>query len=288
MARCSRLSGRVRSLREKSAEELGAMFGSSVQLPEDFGSPRRRRLFFPLAGVLALPGAGILRRPRLPGNRAQVPGAAGLGGQSPPRSRTAGYCRARRRLRQQDLDATHERLVRKVRAAHLPRGLWFGRPVKVVDGSGLSMPDTAANQRAYPQPKGAKPGCSFPVMRVVAVFCLGTGVLISLAKGSLHVGERALFRSLWDLLDPGDVVLADRGFCGYAEFYFLLRRGVDCVMRNHQRRTVGRTVLKRLAPGRLPDPLAQVQAPVRSGRTRPPGRLCHKPSRCAKSSFRSP
>jgi len=163
-------------------------------------------------------------------------------------SRTAGYCRARRRLRQQDLDATHECLVRKVRAAHLPRGLWFGRPVKVVDGSGLSMPDTAANQRAYPQPKGAKPGCSFPVMRVVAVFCLGTGVLISLAKGPLHVGERALLRSLWDLLAPGDVALADRGFCGYAEFYFLLRRGVDCVMRNHQRRTVGRTVLKRLAP----------------------------------------
>ena len=164
-------------------------------------------------------------------------------------ARTAGYCKARARLRQADLDETHARVARKIRSAHLPRGLWLGRAVKVVDGSGLSMPDTPRNQRRYPQPKGAKKGCSFPVMRVVALFCLGTGVLIGLAKGSLAVGERALFRSLWKLLDPGDVVLADRGFCGFAEFLFLSWRGVDCVMRNHQRRTVGKTRLKRLGPG---------------------------------------
>ena len=164
-------------------------------------------------------------------------------------ARTAGYCRARRRLPQEALDVTLARLARKVRAAHGPRGLWFGRPVKVADGSGLSMPDTPENQAVYPQAKGAKPCCGFPVMRVVALFCLGTGVLIGLAKGSLSVSERALFRSLWDELEAGDVLLADRGFCGYAQFYFLMGRGVDSVMRNHQRRTVGKTLLKRLGPG---------------------------------------
>jgi hypothetical protein len=86
-------------------------------------------------------------------------------------------------------------------------------------------------------------------MRVVAMFCLGTGVLTDMAKGSLRVHERTLFRSLWGLLHRGEVVLADRGFCGYAEFCLLLRRGVDCVMRNHQRRTVGKTFLKRLGRG---------------------------------------
>ena len=144
---------------------------------------------------------------------------------------------------------TLARLARKIRAVHGPAGLWFGRPVKVVDGSGLSMPDTPENQALYPQSKGAKPGCSFPVMRVVALFCLGTGALIRLAKGSLSVSERALFRSLWDQLQAGDVILADRGFCGYAEFYFLLQRGVDSVMRNHPRRTVGKTVLKSFGKG---------------------------------------
>jgi hypothetical protein len=164
-------------------------------------------------------------------------------------ARTAGYCQARARLRQADLDAAHAHLARKIRAAHLPQRLWFGRPVTVVDGSGLSMPDTPRNQQRYPQTKRARPSCSFPVMRVVALFCLGTGVLIRLAQGALCVSERALFRSLWEELQAGDVVLADRGFCGYAEFYFLRRRGVDSVMRNHQRRTVGKTVLQALGPG---------------------------------------
>jgi hypothetical protein len=163
--------------------------------------------------------------------------------------RTAGYCKARARLDPADLDQAHRRLAHKIRSAHLTPRRWFGRAVKVVDGSGLSMPDTPSLQRLYPQPKGAKPGCSFPVMRVVALFCLGTGVLIEMAKGSLHVGERELFRSLWGLLQRGDVVLADRGFCGYAEFFFLRQRGVDCVMRAQPHRTVGRVPLKSLGPG---------------------------------------
>ena len=162
---------------------------------------------------------------------------------------TAGYCKARGRLPRQELDRTHERLARKIRRAHAAGGLWFGRPVKVVDGSALSMPDTPALQGAFPQPKGAKAGCGFPVMRVTALFCLATGVLISMARGSLAVGERALFRALWGLLKGGDVVLADRGFCGYADLHFLMARGVDAVMRSHACRTVGKSVLKALGRG---------------------------------------
>jgi hypothetical protein len=164
-------------------------------------------------------------------------------------ARTTGYCKARGRLRQEDLDEVLARLSGKVRAVHGPQGGWFGRAVKVVDGSGLSMPDTRANQKRWGQPAGTKPGCSFPVMRVVALFCLGTGALIGLSHGSLRVHERTLLRALWDLLEPGDVVLADRGFCGFAEAYSLLGRGVDSVMRNHPRRTVGKTRLKRLGRG---------------------------------------
>jgi len=48
-----------------------------------------------------------------------------------------------------------------------------------------------------------------------------------------------LWRQLWDLLNPGDIALADRGFCAYADYFLLRQRGVDCVMRLHQRRSTG-------------------------------------------------
>jgi hypothetical protein len=111
------------------------------------------------------------------------------------------------------------------------------------------MPDTAKNQALYPQPQSQKPGCGFPVMRFVAVFSLATGAVLNVAKSALRVGERTLFRQLWDAFEQGEVVLADTGFCGYAEYHFLMQRRVDCVMRNHQRRKKGLSELKRLGNG---------------------------------------
>lgn len=125
--------------------------------------------------------------------------------------------------------------------------LWQGRCVKVVDGSSVSMPDTVANQALYPQPKGQKPGCGFPVMRIVAVFSLASGALLHLAKSALLVSERTLFHGLWEAaFQREDVVLADAGFCSYADLYLLGQRGVDCVMRNNQQRTKRAVQFKRL------------------------------------------
>lgn len=127
--------------------------------------------------------------------------------------------------------------------------LWHGRSVKVVDGSGISMPDTLKNQEAYPQSRRQAKGCGFPSMKVVAVFSLATGVITDLVKGTLHCSERTLFRELWDSFKAGDVVLADRGFCSFADYYFLKKRKVDCVMANHQARTKGIEVVKNLGKG---------------------------------------
>ena len=130
-----------------------------------------------------------------------------------------------------------------------PGSLWHGRKVKVVDGSGLSMPDTEENQRIYPQSTRQKPGCGFPAMRIVAAFSLATGAVIGLAQGTLHCSERILFKSLWYLFEAGDVILADSGFCSYADFYILMERGIDSVMRIHHRRSVGVEVVKSLGRG---------------------------------------
>lgn len=86
-------------------------------------------------------------------------------------------------------------------------------------------------------------------MRLAVVFSLATGAILALAKGALSRGERTLFRVLWDCLEPADVVLADCGFTSYADIFLLAQRGVDCVMRNHQRRKTGVEFVKRLGKG---------------------------------------
>jgi hypothetical protein len=156
------------------------------------------------------------------------------------------YCRARARLPLERIEAVHQDALRQLDRGETPKRLWYGRRVNVVDGSSISMPDTPENQKKYPQPHGQKPGCGFPVMRLVAVFSLVTGAIRNCEKGALSVSERALFHRLWDFFKPGEVVLADRGFSSYADFYLLARRRVDCVMRLHARRTVGVTLLKKL------------------------------------------
>ena len=181
----------------------------------------------------------------------------------PPSSATGGYCRARQRLALAQIEALHQSAANRIQSLLPPAPNWYGHPVKVVDGSSVSMPDTPQNQARYPQPKNQRAGCGFPVMRLVAVFSLGTGLLLHLAKGSLSVAERTLFGTLREHLKPGDVVLADRGFCSYADFYLLGRRGVECVMRNHQRRVKGIVEIKRLGKNdRLVDWIKMKPCPV--------------------------
>jgi len=164
---------------------------------------------------------------------------------------TGAYSQARQRLPEGVL----QRLSQQV-GAHLLQEApapwrWRGRDVKIVDGTTVSMPDTADNQAAYPQPPNEKPGLGFPLARLVAVFSLAVGTILEAAVGpwmGKRTGENALFRTLHEHLCPGDIVLSDRYFCSYFDIALLQQRGVDVVMRLHQRRPVDFRKGKRLGP----------------------------------------
>src|SRR5262249_61478208 len=64
-----------------------------------------------------------------------------------------------------------------------PQWRWQGRTVKVVDGSTVSMPDTPANQAAYPQSPSQRPGLGFPIARIVVLFSLAVGTVLNAALG---------------------------------------------------------------------------------------------------------
>lgn len=152
---------------------------------------------------------------------------------------TSAYCQARARLDPAALELVCGHLCWSLEGNVLSEERWLGgRGVKIVDGTCLSMPDTPANQARWPQPTSQQPGCGFPMMKLVGLFSLSSGALLETATGNLHIHESLLFRRLWEKLQPGDVLLADRGFCSYAALASLQERGVDSVMRLHQMRRV--------------------------------------------------
>ena len=171
-----------------------------------------------------------------------------LGRRLPVSTNTSAYCQARSRLSDQTLLAIHRQTAQRLECNVPTDSLWLGRRVKVVDGTTCSMPDTAESQKAYPQPGSQKPGCGFPMMKLVGLFCLASGALLEVVRGTLRVHESQLFRHLWPHLYPGDVLLADRGFCSFFSLSSLQERGVDCLMRLHQRRRVDFRRGKRLGP----------------------------------------
>ena len=155
-----------------------------------------------------------------------------------PSTSTGAYCQARSRLPLQSLRNiqahTATELQRKVRSDQL----WLGRHVKVIDGTGVSMPDTPQNQAVWPQQANQTKGCGFPVAKLVGCFCLSSGALLDLAEGNKHIHESRLFRRQYDLFNQGDVALTDRGFCSYSSIAELLAKGVDTVMRIHKARHI--------------------------------------------------
>jgi hypothetical protein len=154
---------------------------------------------------------------------------------------TGAYCKARQRLP----EAILPRLVRQTAdglQGDAPEGwLFHGRAVTLVDGSTLSMPDTPENQAEYPQHGNQKPGCGFPIARILVLISLATGAVLDAAigprKGKLS-GEGTLLRGLHGRLARGDILLGDRCFCSYFEVALLLAQGVDVVMRQNENRAV--------------------------------------------------
>jgi len=104
----------------------------------------------------------------------------------------------------------------------------------VFDGTTLTMPNTPENQAAYPQVHNQGPGAGFPIARLGALISLACGAVVGLGfarcagKGQ---GEVSLLRRLWDVLAPGDVLLADRLAANWANVVFLRERGMELVSR---------------------------------------------------------
>jgi hypothetical protein len=221
------LAGQV--AREAAAERDAALAAAGEKVPR-----RRARLlppylavYFTLALCLLarLPYQDVLRS--LAGNK-----ASGLAVPA-----TTALTAARRRLGERTLELLFWRVTGVLLPSRSPWATAGGLLVAAWDGTTLKVPASPENIAALGRPrhgggrkapaagKNAKDGKDgkappgeghYPQMRVVALIACGTRALLGAAIGPLAEGEQKLAATLTGCLQPGMLLLADRGFWSIA------------------------------------------------------------------------
>ena len=250
-----KLAEKIALLKKKSFKQIGEVFEQFIPRTllkqEPDGAMSRRRLFSKentfwafFSQVLDADGGctEVIRK---------LQSYASIKGGKVPSSSTASYCTARKKLDEQMLSGIFEHTA--ARLDRMPEaGLLSNRRVVVVDGTGVSMPDTPANQEVWPQSSSQKLGCGFPTARICACFSLESGALLSYAIGNKKNNELPLFRKQWKMFKQGDIFLGDKGFCSYFDIANLKKQGVDSVVTLARRTPVSSAgSLKKLGPDDL-------------------------------------
>ena len=149
---------------------------------------------------------------------------------------TGAYCKARNRMPLEMVYTLARHTGRLLTDCTPDAWHWRGRPVRLVDGATVTLPDTADNQEVYPQPRSQQPGLGFPLCRLVGITCLASGALLDVAMGPCRgkgSDEQSLLRSMLDTLEAGDVLLGDAFYATYFLICDLRKRGVDGIFEQH-------------------------------------------------------
>jgi hypothetical protein len=160
------------------------------------------------------------------------------------------WCQARARLPL----AVYQSMLTRVCEAALPEAdhakhRWHGHRTFHVDGSAFSMPDTLELRKAFGTPPGQAPGCGFPVAHLLVLFNAATGLLLDAFASPMHTGDVAQAEEYLLHLDPGDVLIGDDSFSGYAHVSLILQQKLHAIVPNHHLRIVDFT------PGRPHSPV---------------------------------
>ncbi|MFF4927289.1 IS4 family transposase [Kitasatospora sp. NPDC001261] len=144
---------------------------------------------------------------------------------------TAAIGRARRRLGPEPLKALFARVCRPV-AVPGTAGAWYRDwRVVAVDGTTLDLTDTEANEAFFGRHASGRGASAFPQARVVGLAECGTHAMFAAATGPLSASEQSLSRRLFDRLEKGMLLLADRGFYGFELWQQAKATGADLLWR---------------------------------------------------------
>jgi Insertion element 4 transposase N-terminal/Transposase DDE domain len=133
---------------------------------------------------------------------------AGLDGLPVATPTSSALAQARRRVGVKPLAALFGLLAGPAAGA----ARWRGLLVCAIDGTTMSVPDSAQNLAVYGRQTGSHGGSGYPLLRLLAVVACGTRTVIDAVFGPISVGETSYAPRLFGCLRPGMLLLADRNF----------------------------------------------------------------------------
>ena len=111
-------------------------------------------------------------------------------------------------------------------------GDWFGALlICAIDGTILSLPDTAPILARYTKQAGYHGGTGYPQARVVALIACGTRSIIDAVFGPTSIGETTQTPALLPSMGPGMIILADRNFAAAALLHRISETGAHYLVR---------------------------------------------------------
>jgi len=165
------------------------------------------------------------------------------GGDRPEAAPSASaWCQARSRLPAALLTRLFQRSIDRLVRLAGHRHLVFGRPLYVVDGSTLSMPDEPELVKAFGYANTRHGPSRFPVARFALVLLAGVEAVCVYRLDPYRTAEDVQLHRMWDALPNGCISLFDRHFCSFYNLAKLRQRQIDVLTRLHQRRDPGRLI----------------------------------------------
>jgi hypothetical protein len=146
---------------------------------------------------------------------------------------TAAITRARAKLGPEPLRALFAAACKPLAGPGGAAAFYRSWRVVAVDGTTFDVPDTAANAGFFGRPGAARGAGSgaFPQVRVAALGECGTHAIFAAQMGPLAVHETELARRLFADLQPGMLMIADRGFSGFDLWRAAAAAGADLLWR---------------------------------------------------------
>jgi putative transposase len=148
---------------------------------------------------------------------------------------TGGYCQARQHLPKLLVSRSMDEWMERLRSRLLESAAPLADRVYLLDGSSLQLEHEPELVQAFPPASNQHGKSHWPVMRIVVLHDLETGLAERPCWGPLNgaqaVSEQALAERAMQPLPAGSVIVGDRNFGIFSTAYHAQQRGLGVVLR---------------------------------------------------------